>query len=176
MTQPARTANLLGALSSAVGDRLAARPRRHPNENDSSAAALHVIGAFDGCSNVALSQALRRSHPATVRLVDKLERDGLVTSRAGADRRTVSLHLTPAGRARDRAVLDQRGEVLRSLVDVLSPEQRRQLDAIAETLLRAFVQAPVDAAFTCRLCDEIACPTPACPVHERAHALAAGHG
>lgn len=170
----ARTANLLGALSTAVYDRMARRPRRHPNEQDSSAAALHLIGAFDGCSNHALSQALRRSHPATVRLVDKLERDGLVLSRQGADRRTVSLHLTAEGRTRDREVLDERGTALQSLIDVLTSEQREQLDAIAETLLQTFIDAPVDAAYTCRLCDEDACPSPRCPVHERADALMTG--
>lgn len=170
----ARTANLLGALSTAVCDRLSTRPRRHPNETDSSAAALHLIGVFDGCSNRALSQALHRSHPATVRLVDKLERDGLVLSRQGADRRAVSLHLTPAGRARDREVLDERGAALQSVVDVLTSRQREQLDAIAETLLRTFVDAPLDAAYTCRLCDEDACPSPQCPVHERAYAFTTG--
>ncbi|WP_210332574.1 MarR family transcriptional regulator [Methylosinus sp. H3A] len=89
-----RTANLLAALALELTGRLERLPKRHPNETTSSLAALNVIGFYEGCSNNALSRALGLSHTATVRLVDKLEASGLVTSETGADRRFVSLRLT----------------------------------------------------------------------------------
>src|SRR5579872_3927451 len=99
-----RTANLLGALAGELVARLARQGKAHPNETDSAAAALTVIGFYEGCSNGALSHALGLSHTATVRLVDKLEAAGLVVSKPGADRRSVALRLTASGRQRGRAV------------------------------------------------------------------------
>lgn len=165
---------MLGALAGAVAERLDARMKRHPNQTDSSAAALNLIALYEGCSNAALSTALKLSHPATVRLVDKLEADGLVESRRGVDRRAVALFLTPAGRERVRTILEERCRALEAVVDVLSPEQRRQLDGIAETLLRAFTVSPSEGGHICRLCDEIICPAELCPVHRQAHNLMAG--
>ncbi|CAA9509912.1 MAG: Transcriptional regulator, MarR family [uncultured Solirubrobacteraceae bacterium] len=164
----ARTANLLGALAGAVVGEFEAPLKAHPNQNTSSVAALKLIADAEGCSNAELSQALRLSHPATVRLVDKLESAGLVESRAGTDRRAVALHLTEDGRRRVRALLDERARALDAVVDLLPTEQRRQLDRIAETLLRAMTGSPLAGAHICRLCDEHACPAGRCPVHQRA--------
>lgn len=169
-----RTANMLGALAGAVVDRMQQRLKRHPNQTDSAASALHVIALFEGCSNVMLAQALKLSHSATVRLVDKLEAEGLVQSRPGTDRRSVALALTTAGKERTREVLQDRCVALEDIIDALSLEQQRQLDAIAETLLRSFTSTPLEGAHICRLCDEAACPSAQCPVHLRAHELASG--
>lgn len=163
-----RTANLLGALALEIVGRLERRQRTHPNQTSSSAAALNVIGFYEGCSNSALSRALGLSHTATVRLVDKLEAEGLVVSDTGVDRRSVALRLTARGRARAEQVVRERCLQLGDVVDVLSPEQRRQLDAIAETLLRSMVQAAGDGEHICRLCDGAQCPPEDCPVHLKA--------
>jgi MarR family transcriptional regulator, negative regulator of the multidrug operon emrRAB len=163
-----RTANLLGALAVAVSDRVDNQLKSHPNQTDSSAAALHLLGLFEGCSNSQLSSALKLSHPATVRLIDKLEADGLAASKPGTDRRSVALFLTAAGRKRVRAILQERCVVLEAIVNALSPQQRTQLDGIAETLLRSFTTTPIEGAHICRLCDEIACPPKRCPVHSEA--------
>jgi DNA-binding MarR family transcriptional regulator len=168
-----RTANMLGALAGAVADRLEAGLRNHPNQTDSSAAALNLLALYEGCSNVALSRGLKLSHPATVRLVDKLEAAGLVERRAGADRRSVALFLTQAGRARAREILEARCVALEPIVDILSPEQRTQLDGIAETLLRGFTTSPLEGGHICRLCDEAICPPEHCPVHNKAASLMA---
>lgn len=163
-----RTANLLGALAVAISDRLDDQLKSHPNQTNSSAAALHLLGVFEGCSNSQLSAALKLSHPATVRLIDKLETDGMVASKPGTDRRSVALCLTTAGRKRVRAILQERCVALEAIVNALSALQRTQLDGIAETLLRSLTTTPVEGAHICRLCDEIACPPERCPVHSEA--------
>jgi MarR family transcriptional regulator, negative regulator of the multidrug operon emrRAB len=165
-----RTANLVGALAGAIGDRLQQRQKAHPNETDSSLAALNLLSGF-GCTNVELSQAMKLSHPATVRLVDKLEAVGWVEGRPGEDRRSVSLWLTAAGRKRVRQIARERGAALAKIVDRLSDQQRDHLDDIAQTLLRSMTTSELEAAFICRLCDDGACPPLTCPVHQEAISL-----
>jgi MarR family transcriptional regulator, negative regulator of the multidrug operon emrRAB len=161
-----RTANLLGAMAGAISDRLADRTKAHPNETDASLAAMNLLNSFGGCSNVQLSQAMKLSHPATVRLVDKLEAAGWVECRTAADRRAVALWLTASGRKRVRQVTQQRAAVLAQLVDRLSAKQRQSLDDIASTLLRGMTHSGLEAAYICRLCDDQACPPETCPVHQ----------
>jgi MarR family transcriptional repressor of emrRAB len=167
-----RTANLLGALACEISERLGEQLKSHPNQTDSSAAALNVIGFYEGCSNVALSRALKLSHTATVRLVDKLEAAGLVKSKTGEDRRSVALSLTDAGRAHVKTMLKDRCVSLGHLVDKLSAKQQIQLESIMEILLRALTISTEEADYICRLCDEIACPQGTCPVHQEALTLA----
>jgi DNA-binding MarR family transcriptional regulator len=162
-----RTANLLGALASEVAERLERQGRAHPNQTDSAGAALNLISFYEGCSNSALSRALGLSHTATVRLVDKLEAAGLVTSEPGADRRSVALRLTQEGRERARAIVQNRCLLLGDLVDSLNLEQRGQLDAILDTMLRRLVASAQQSDHICRLCDETVCPPDQCPVHQK---------
>lgn len=163
-----RTANLLGALACEIADTLDRSLMSHPSETDSAASALNIIGYIDGCSNSALSRALRLSHTATVRLVDKLEAAGLVTVETGEDRRSVALHLTKAGKARARRVVAERNAVLTEIVAVLTPRQREHLDAVAEALLLSLTNSTDIANHICRLCDDHACPPDDCPVHQEA--------
>jgi len=161
-----RTANLLGAFAGEVVDRAEQRLKRHPNQTDSAAAALNVLAYYEGCSNLRLSRALRLSHPATVRLVDKLEAEGLVESRAGTDKRSVALHLTETGRTRARRILAERCAALCDLLDLLSLQEQAQLTRLLERLLSCLPENAEHAEYMCRLCDDSACPPATCPVHE----------
>jgi MarR family transcriptional regulator, negative regulator of the multidrug operon emrRAB len=167
-----RTANMVGALALAVTDRLLAAVRFHSNQTDTAAAALHLIDGLPGCTNGQLSQALDLSHPATVRLVDRLEDVGLVAADTGADRRTTTLHLTTAGRKLVSSLQQRRKDVLLHIVSVLTPAERAQLDVVAQLLLKALPHSPMEAATICRLCDERDCPPQECPVHCAAIELA----
>ncbi|MBL8771875.1 MAG: MarR family transcriptional regulator [Phenylobacterium sp.] len=169
-----RTANLLGALAGEVSERLRRQMARRPNETDSSAAALNVLSFWDGCSNAELARMLALSHPATVRLVDKLEAAGLVRSGQGQDRRAVALSLTEAGRERARAILADRCVALGEVVGILAPDEQAQLEALLEKLLRGVTTGGWHAGHICRLCDGIVCPEDRCPVHQKAEALEGG--
>ncbi|HLJ62624.1 MAG TPA: MarR family transcriptional regulator [Stellaceae bacterium] len=168
-----RTANLLGALANEIAGRLERHGKNHSNETSSAAAALNVLAFYEGCSNGTLSRALGLSHPATVRLVDKLEAAGLVRSQTGVDKRSVALTLTHRGRKRARAVVHERSLLLDGMIKVLTPAQRQQLDAIAETLLKSMMREAGDADYICRLCDDMECPPEECPVHRKAMTLEA---
>jgi DNA-binding MarR family transcriptional regulator len=167
-----RTANLLGALSVAVGDRLEEELKSHPNQNDSASAALNLIGFYEGCTNGALSAALGLSHTTTVRLLDRLEAQGLVERRpAETDQRAVALYLTRKGRARLREILTTRCAALCDVMASLSVSEERQLGHLLEKILRTLTKTAADADQICRLCDETVCPARTCPVHQAGLAL-----
>lgn len=166
-----RTANLLGALSGEVSDRLNRLTKLHPNQTDSSSAALNVIALYEGCSNNELSRVLRLSHPATVRLIDKLEIEGAVERRETQDKRAVALHLTRKGRARAKEILVSRCDALRDIVGHLSRREQEQLSLLLEKLLKPLVKTAQDGDHICRLCDTVACPPDDCPVHQAALAM-----
>lgn len=159
-----RCANMLGALSAAVVEQVKTALLSHPNHNDSSLAALKLVGEFEGCSNSQLSQALGLSHTATVRLTDKLVASGLVDRAPAADRRAVSLSLTSEGRMRVDDALQTRMTVLRDLVADLDEGVVGSLGDALTVMLRALTTTPLAGAHICRLCREQSCPQ--CPVHE----------
>ena len=163
-----RTANLLGALSGEVSGRLERRLKRHPSQTSSSAAALNVIGFWEGCSNNDLAAALRLSHAATVRLVDKLEADGLVTARPGRDKRAIALHLTNSGKAAVQRLLTERCAALESITAALTAEETQVFTSLLEKLLRRVTPDMQAATQICRLCDQTVCPQESCPVHQAA--------
>src|SRR5579872_5179994 len=114
-----RTANMLAAFANEITERVGEAIKNHPNQTDSAAAALNVIGFWEGITNAQLARALKLSHTATVRLVDKLEAQGLVQARDGEDKRATHLYLTPAGRQAVQPALVERCAAVTDYLDVL---------------------------------------------------------
>src|SRR5437764_6850861 len=81
----ARQANMLGALALAVTDGLHERLVAADERGLSATAALIHLRLRPGENIDFLARVLDISHPATVRLVDRLEADGLVERRPGPD-------------------------------------------------------------------------------------------
>jgi MarR family transcriptional regulator, negative regulator of the multidrug operon emrRAB len=160
-----RTANLLGALAGEISDRLIRMHQEHPNQTDSSIAALNLIAASEGLSNAALSVALKLSHPATVRLVAKLKDDGLIEVKDALDKRAVAIYISSAGRQRIKRMHADRGRVLSDALRALSPDEQHQLQALLEKMLPPLVTDAKRGEYICRLCDYDSCPETKCPVH-----------
>src|SRR5918999_299240 len=100
----ARGANLLGAVSLAVSDRVRAAAERGAGQGGSAPAALvSLAGYLDGSPIDSLRGPLGLTHSAAVRVVDRLVEAGLARRREGPDRRSVAVELTPEGRAAARA-------------------------------------------------------------------------
>jgi MarR family transcriptional regulator, negative regulator of the multidrug operon emrRAB len=154
--QRRRVANMLGGLSVAIGDAVAAGSRE---------AALVALDSHPGRTVSHLSRALGRSHSATVRLLDGLERDRLVRRGQGADARSIRLELTAAGHAAATAVRSGRARTLDGLVDALSEKDVARLEPLLERLLAAGAVDADSRWRTCRLCEEPRCETDnSCPV------------
>jgi DNA-binding MarR family transcriptional regulator len=169
MPADARSANLLGALALAFGDELRFATENAAAHGASAPAALVVIGTYPGLTIDALRPALSLSHSGTVRLIDRLEEDGLVLRGAGADGRSVSLQLTAAGRQAMRALLAERRAVIEGPLAALTARERKQLELLTEKLLAAMTRTREQADRYCRLCDEGSCPAPRCPVECAVH-------
>ena len=176
-----RLANLLGAWSLAVSDRIAAAAAAAAGRGGQAPAALVALHQFAGGGTIEeLRQVLGLTHSAAVRLIDRLVADGHVARRQSTDdARSVALALTPAGRAAARRVIRARGEAVRTALGGLSAAQRRELSALAERLTadlttlrlqqrRAGTTPP--GGWLCRLCDFAACGRPEgrCPAASQA--------
>ncbi|MBD2304509.1 MarR family transcriptional regulator [Chroococcidiopsis sp. FACHB-1243] len=162
-----RTSNLLGALALSVMDAFNAVVAANAGYGGETPAALVTLGADPGVSINQLRQILNLSHPGTVRLIDRLEKEGLVERRSGADGRTLALFLTDAGSERRKAILSERRQQLQIAINSLTPNERQQLTALLEKMLAAMTTNELQAFTICRLCEEEVCPGDRCPVEQK---------
>lgn len=167
-------ANIFGTLCLAVADRCRARMTASvPLAGESVACVLAVSSFARGSSIEALSRVVELSHSATVRLVDRLEADGLVQRDAADDRRAVAINPTPAGERAASAILRAREDALNELLDSLTAEERLELSRLNEKLLAGVVTRDSIPERICRLCDVEGCGHEEghCPVTEAGRRL-----
>lgn len=161
ITEP-EIANLLGALSLAVMDRIEQGARDTIGHGGEMPAALVVIGYGPGITNDKLRRILGRSHSGTVRLVDRLVSERLVERRPGKDGRQVALHLTAKGAATRQDLLASRISAVTAFVDVLSPSGRKRLGELIHDVLARQDTSELDRFTICRMCDDRFCGN--CPL------------
>ena len=165
MTADERTANLLGALALTVADRIA---------TGSDAAALITLRNYaEGEPLDLLRRALALSHPAVVRLADRLQERGLVQRRRSErDGRAVALRLMPAGRRAADEALAARASAIDDVLAPLDATERPALEAMLERMLATVTTDATASLVICRLCDPDVCGHPArCPVTQAAYGL-----
>jgi MarR family transcriptional repressor of emrRAB len=151
--------NRIGALAIALGDRLRAatedaadRPASYP----AALSALHTWAA--GRPVEVLADGLRVSHSRAVRVVDRLEEDGLARRRPDVDdRRAVRIELTARGRRAAARVQAARSAALEKALGGLTPSERAQLGELAALVLGEVTEGRRAARGICRLCDPHAC-------------------
>ena len=152
------TANVLGALSLVVADRMTDSVADAAGHSVTAATALSALYHFlDRPSIDRLRQVLGLTSSGTVRLVDRLEADGYVARGPGADGRSTAISLTAAGRAAAAQVSTARGTVLAGVLSTLSAQERNALESIASRLLVGMMRGPGATRWICRLCDTDAC-------------------
>lgn len=163
-----RAANLLGALSLVVADRMNTAVEAIATLGPSAPAALAAMHEFlDGGSVTQLSSALGLTHSGTVRLVDRLATEGLIERVGAQDGRAVSVVLTQHGRRTAERILHTREQSLASALSALSPNEIDNLAAALDTMLTTVTLARAEERSTranhrpqpwlCRLCDFAAC-------------------
>ena len=172
----AREANLLGAVSLAVTDRIRAAAERGAAQGGSAPAALiSLAGYLDGSPIDAVRRPLALTHSATVRLVDRLVAAGLARRRGGPDRRSVSVELTPAGHTAAAEAVKARAAALEEALADLDPNERAELARLHAKVLGSLTHGRASAGHICRLCDSQACghEEGRCPVTQAADAAEA---
>jgi DNA-binding MarR family transcriptional regulator len=166
----------VGTAALAVTERVDAATRAACGATGAVPAALVALHEFAGGRSIDYLRTVVGLTPSgTVRLVDRLEREGLARRGAGADGRSVSVVLTDRGADVARRVRDARLAVVSSLLDALEPAQRDALADAASALLASITDGRAAARHTCRLCDVHACGhhQGACPVTNAADAAIA---
>ena len=163
MTVPTnRGANVIGAFALAVVDRMERAIFDHTDLGGEAVAALVAIGHSPGMTISQLSKVLARSHPGTVRIVDRLAVAGLVDRNTGSpDRRSVTLDLTGEGVTERAAILQRRLSAIQDVLNAVAPEDFGTLQRIAATTLGTLPDDATSALSICRYCDErrcLACP------------------
>ena len=173
MPSISRDANLLGALSLAVTTRMLEGGDTTARLGPSGAPALLALSSWlDGGSIAQLRAVLDLTHSGTVRLVDRLEHDGLVQRRSGPDGRTVALGVTARGAAVADEVRHERARTVEALLEPLAAPQRAALEEALEAMLGDVARGPAPPGRICRMCDAVACGhyEGRCPVTESARA------
>jgi len=158
-----RAVNVIGALVVALGDRLSPREPGRDGRIIPPAALVHLSHCRRPTIE-SLRGVLGLSHPAAVRLADRLEAQGLAARTTDPqDARAITLQLTEAGRRAAGEALTARAATLSAALEVLTVEERESLAALSAKLLSALAGDRADLYRLCRLCDFEACD--ACPVH-----------
>jgi DNA-binding MarR family transcriptional regulator len=179
-----RGANLLGALSLALSDRMsdgisaAAEQSDRPGA-ETAAEALSALHHFlERPSIDRLRTVLGLTSSGTVRLVDRLERAGYVERGPGEDGRTTVVTLTRVGERMARRVSDAREAVLAEALEALTAAQREALEALTGTVLVGLMRGPGATRWSCRLCNTGVCGvrTRECPVSRAAYERYANGG
>jgi DNA-binding MarR family transcriptional regulator len=153
-----RTGNLLGALALVIADRTADAVDEAAGSSKSAAAALSAMLHFlDSPSVDLLRQVLGLTSSGTVRLVDRLEKAGLVRRGSGRDGRSTSVTLTAPGRRAAQRISTARADVLNDSLGVLSAAERQEFEALMGKVLAGLIRGPGAVRWLCRMCDTTAC-------------------
>ncbi len=163
-----RTVNLLGATILALADDMSAATSQAAGQSGQAPAALVELAEHPGLTVDGLRRRLKLTHPAVVRLLDRLDERGLIRRHRGnADARTTSVSLTEPGQAAAAEVTAARRAVLDQALGALSRDQQDDLERLLGTVLAAWPRNLDHSCQMCRLCDLSACPADRCPVEQR---------
>ena len=163
-----RRMNLLGAAVLALSDDMNAAAARAAGQAGQAPAALVELAGHPGLSVDGLRRRLKLTHPAVVRLLDRLDESGLIRRRrGGADARVTSITLTGQGQAVATEITAARGAVLEKALLGMTDDQQQHLEQLLETLLAEWPRTLDHSCQICRLCDISACPADRCPVEQR---------
>lgn len=159
-----RVANLLGAASLAVSDRMLHALTDRTALSPSAVAATVVLHELGPMGVSRLGHCVGLTQPAASRVADVLERQGLIR-RAESHGRERFLELTPEGTVAAQMVLDERARLLDGLLATLSADETALLDRVLGTLLTELYGFVPNSSLLCRYCDRGACTdTAVCPV------------
>jgi DNA-binding MarR family transcriptional regulator len=153
-----QAANLLGALSLVIADRMTDEIAEAGGRPESGAVALSALLHFlDRPTVDLLRRVLGLTSSGTVRLIDRMVESGYVERGPGADGRSTSVSLTGAGRAAAERVAAARTGVLLDALEGLSPAERQTLRELMSKMLAGLIRGPGAVRWICRLCDTGVC-------------------
>lgn len=118
---------------------------RELEERDITLSQLHAlthVGERRSCSIGEIAEGLDVTHPAAVKMVDRLAKKGLVTRSVSAlDHRQAEIQIAPAGRELVQRVGRERSERLARVLEQMTPEERQGLIRGLERFVGASLSA-----------------------------------
>jgi DNA-binding MarR family transcriptional regulator len=159
--------NILGAFSRALSDKMDEAVQEATGLGTSACYAIVQAGSEPNASIETLRRMLALEHSSVVRVIDRLETQGLVARHRGSsgDRREVSIALTAGGEDAFTRILEARQNALNAIAKRLSADDRKILGALITKMMPGAVNPGDDQHYVCRLCDLEACPQDICPVN-----------
>lgn len=169
-----RLENVLGSVAVAITGAVQTAVDEAAGHTAAGPAALTALRIHRGCSVDHLARVLGLTHSGTVRLVDRLEDDGLLRRGQGKDARVVTLELTPTGMKRAAQVSAARAAAVERFLGNLDGAERTTLMRLLEKVVATGVEEWSEVQYRCRLCDLEACHADgeSCPLDVRMAALA----
>jgi DNA-binding MarR family transcriptional regulator len=114
-----------------------------------------------------LSKVLFLTHSGTVRLVNTLEAQGLVTRiKSTEDARAIVLQATPEGNERVEKILSSREKAIGKVFDHFDSKQRQEFTDLLRIAMQGLTKEKLEARRICRLCNEGVCRKAGCPVEQ----------
>ncbi len=157
--------NLLGAFATTVAMRIEQEIADLGGHSLTHESALVAMSQHPDESIDTLSKVLGLTHSGAVRLVNTLEKEGLVERhRSSEDARIAVLRVTPKGRKRADKVLNARQQITETVLDTLPSDQMEALQPVLEAALAKLTDTQDSARRICRLCNEQVCRPQGCPV------------
>jgi len=107
--------------------RVLAEENAHPGQ----ALCLRMLAERDDISQRELGRALHLAAPTVTSMVQRMERSGTIERRPdAADQRITRVHLTAAGRARERELRAILGRTIGGVLDPIPEGDRRELERL----------------------------------------------
>ncbi len=157
--------NLLGAFATTVAMRIEQDIAGLGGHSLTHESALVAMSQHPDESIDTLSKVLGLTHSGAVRLVNTLEKEGLVERhRSSEDARIAVLRVTLKGKKRADKVLNAREQITEKVLGTLSADQIEVLQPVLEDALAKLTDNQHDARRICRLCNEQVCRPKGCPV------------
>lgn len=154
--------NTLSALVLLIHDLLESGLKDELELGSSAVAGVIAVGNNPDIQVGQLARRLGLSHSGTVRLVQRLEEEGLLVKWRGGDARTVTLHLTEAGEAAKERLFETLEEIVATILEPLEDREPQEFLTLARKVLSRF-EAPAEVfEAACRFCDAhhcTRCPT-----------------
>ena len=159
--------NIIGAFSRALSDKMDRAVREAAGLSNSACYAIVTIGSEPSASIETLRRMLGLEHSSLVRLIDRMERQGLLQRIRGTckDLRKVKVSLTDQGENRFTKILAARRKVLENTLSSLTREERGLVSSAIFKMMMSVVDGGDDQHYVCRLCDLESCPQDNCPVN-----------
>jgi len=159
--------NVIGAFSRALSDKIDSAIRSAVGLSSSACYAIVQVGTNPHSTIEELRRMLALEHSSVVRLLDRLEKHGILERKRGAagDQRQVRVKLSEQGEEFFSKILTARRLVLDGVVTSLNCEEKELVSSIIRKLMPNLVNPGDNQRYVCRLCELEVCHHEVCPVN-----------